>query len=209
MGDATVNSAQRAHALIRAGILSGEFPAGAMLSESTLAASMSMSRTPVRAALGRLQDEGLVRIYPKRGALVRELTVEEIRESDQVRHAFECAGVQLGDSGARQHLTVRLQDNLDGQEQALYRRDYPAFAALAMQFHRAFAELANNSTMLAFYDRLQDRQHLSIVRNSTVRGQPDLVLAEHRSLLTDAAAGDWMTFSTRLRQHQSHGNDFE
>ncbi|OBJ28982.1 GntR family transcriptional regulator [Mycolicibacter heraklionensis] len=209
MGDATVNSAQRAHALIRAGILSGEFPAGDMLSESTLAASMSMSRTPVRAALGRLQDEGLVRIYPKRGALVRELTVDEIRQSDQVRHAFECAGVQLGSLDARQLLSARLQENLDGQEQALHRRDYPGFAALAMQFHRAFVELADNATMLAFYDRLQDRQHLSIVRNSTVRGQPDLVLAEHRSLLKDAEAGDWTAFSTRLREHQSHGNDFE
>ncbi len=208
MSDATVNSAQRAHDLIRAGILSGEFPAGAMLSESALAASMSMSRTPVRAALTRLQDEGLVRIYPKRGALVRELTVDEIRESDQVRHAFECAGVQLGDPEARRQLSARLQENLDGQDQALRRRDYPGFAALAMQFHRAFVELANNSTMLAFYDRLQDRQHLSIVRNSTVRGQPDLVLAEHRSLLTDVEAGDWMTFSSRLREHQSHGNDF-
>lgn len=209
MRDVTVNSAQRAHALIRAGILSGEFAAGAMLSESTLAASMSMSRTPVRAALGRLQDEGLVRIYPKRGALVRELTVDEIRESDQVRHAFECAGVQLGNPEARHQLAALLRGNLDGQEQALYRRDYPGFAALAMQFHRAFVELANNATMLAFYDRLQDRQHLSIVRNSTVRGQPDLVLAEHRSLLKDAEAGDWMAFATRLRQHQSHGNDFE
>ncbi|UVO12616.1 GntR family transcriptional regulator [Mycobacterium sp. SVM_VP21] len=209
MGDATVNSAHRAHALIRAGILSGEFPAGVMLSESTLAASMSMSRTPVRAALGRLQDEGLVRIYPKRGALVRELTVDEIRESDQVRHAFECAGVQLGNPEARQQLSARLQENLDGQEQALHRRDYPGFAALAMQFHRAFVELADNATMLALYDRLQDRQHLAIVRNSTVRGQPDLVLAEHRSLLKDAEAGDWMAFSTRLREHQSNGNDFE
>ncbi|CAJ1506486.1 GntR family transcriptional regulator [[Mycobacterium] holstebronense] len=209
MSDVMVNSAQRAHALIRAGILSGEFPAGAMLSEATLAASMSMSRTPVRAALGRLQDEGLVRIYPKRGALVRELTVDEIRESDQVRHAFECAGVQLGDPEARQLLSARLQENLDGQEQALHRRDYPGFAVLARQFHRAFVELAGNATMLAFYDRLQDRQHLSIARNSTVRGQPDLVLAEHRSLLKDAEAGDWMAFATRLREHQSHGNDFE
>ena len=58
-----------------------------MLSESALAASLSMSRTPVRAALGRLQDEGFVTIYPQRGALVRELTADEVRESAQVRHA--------------------------------------------------------------------------------------------------------------------------
>lgn len=209
MGEATANAAQRAHAVIRAGILSGEFPPGSMLSESTLAVSMSISRTPVRAAMGRLQDEGLVRIYPKRGALVRELTAEEIRESAQVRHAFECSGVQLADPDVRRSLSTRLMENLDGQEKALHRRDYPGFAVLAMRFHRAFVELANNATMLAFYDRLQDRQYLSIVRNSTVSGQPDLVLAEHRSLLGDAGSGDWMTFSTRLREHQARGNEFE
>ncbi len=209
MAAGSANSAQHAHAVIRAGILSGEYPAGTMLSESSLAASMSMSRTPVRAALGRLQDEGLVRIYPKRGALVCELSVDEIRESAQVRHAFECAGVQLADPEARRLLGARLLGNLDGQQDALRRRDYPGFAALAMQFHRAFVELANNSTMLAFYDRLQDRQYLSIMRSSTVSGDPDLVLAEHRSLLRDAESGEWMTFATRLREHQSRGNEFE
>ncbi|MEB3069063.1 GntR family transcriptional regulator [[Mycobacterium] vasticus] len=209
MGEATSNAAQRAHSVIRAGILSGEFTVGSMLSESVLAASMSMSRTPVRAALGRLQDEGLVRIYPKRGALVRELTAAEIRESAQVRHAFECAGVQIGGPVARRELGTRLLKNVEDQEKALRAGDFPGFATLSLQFHRAFVELADNTTMLAFYDRLQDRQHLSIVRNSTIRGQPDLVLTEHRSLLTDAAAGDWTTFSTRLREHQSHGSDFE
>lgn len=202
----TRTSAQRAHTVIRAGVLSGEFPAGTMLSESALASSMSMSRTPVRAALGRLQDEGLVRIYPKRGALVCELGVDEMRESDQVRHAFECAGVQLGDPEARNLLGRRLRTNLDGQEDALRRRDYPGFATLAMQFHRAFVELTNNATMLAFYDRLQDRQYLSIVRSPTVSGNPELVLDEHRNLLCDAEAGDWTTFATRLREHQSRGN---
>src|SRR5690625_6030153 len=99
MVNAAGTVAQRAYGAIRTAILSGDHLPGAMLSESVLASSLSMSRTPVRAALGRLQDEGLVTIYPKRGALVRELTAHEVREFAQVRHALESAGVRLAEIG--------------------------------------------------------------------------------------------------------------
>lgn len=208
MGDETaVNAAGRAYADIRAAIIRGEYAPGSMLSESTLATSMSMSRTPVRAALGRLQQEGFVTIYPKRGALVRELGADEVRESAQVRHAFESAGVQLADAGAREVLGHRLAANLQQQQQALDDGDFPGFATLAMQFHRAFVELAGNSVMLSIYDRLQDRQYVSILRSPIVNRDPDRVMSEHHSLLRTAKDGDWAAFSMDLRAHQSHSND--
>lgn len=209
MSQATANAAQYAHTHIRAAILSGEFTAGSMLSESALATSLSVSRTPVRAALSRLQDEGFVTIYPKRGALVRELTAHEVREATQVRHALETEGIQLAAPDARHNLQKRLEDNLKQQKKALGRRDFHAFATLSMQFHRAFAELSNNTMMLACYDRIQDRQYLSILRNPTVSSNPDLMIDEHRALLTAAVAGDWVAFSTLLREHQSHGHTLE
>lgn len=206
----TTNAAERAHADIRAAIMRGEFAPGSMLSESTLATSMSMSRTPVRAALVRLQDEGFVTIYPKRGALVRELTAAEIRESAQVRHALELAGVQFCDHNVRRALGHQLAGNLDHQKQALHRGDFPAFATLALQFHRAFVEMTNNSIMLSVYDRLQDRQYLSIVRSApAIHGDPDRILAEHRTLVTDAQSGDWIAFSEHLRAHQSETHGIE
>jgi DNA-binding GntR family transcriptional regulator len=206
----SANAASRAYVDVRAAIMRGEYAPGSMLSESTLATSMSMSRTPVRAALLRLQDEGFVTIYPKRGALVRELTLDEIRESAQVRHALESAGVQLADADARRALGRRLSENLDKQNQVLAQDDFPAFAELAMQFHRAFVELTQNTIMLSFYDRLQDRQYLSISRKAlVVSSDPERVLAEHRSLLSAAEAGDWVSFATHLRAHQSHGHELE
>src|SRR4051812_7155696 len=97
-------AAQRAHASIRDAIVRGELEPGAMLSENELAARLSMSRTPVRAALSRLQDEGLVTIYPQRGALVRQLTDNEVREAADVRHALESAGILRSDVSSRQGL---------------------------------------------------------------------------------------------------------
>jgi DNA-binding GntR family transcriptional regulator len=203
-----VSAAERAHSWIRDAIMRGEFVPGTMLSENELAAKLSMSRTPVRAALTRLQDEGWVTIYAQRGALVRELTADEVRESAEVRNALESAGVRHASAARRAELTGLLAENLDAQATALKDRDVNAFAVLALKFHRAFAESSENRIMLALYDRLQDRQYLSIMGSAgRITDDPDLVIAEHRALLEHAARGDWIGFTTALDQHQerNHG----
>lgn len=203
-------TADRAHASIRDSILRGEFAPGTMLSENELAATLSMSRTPVRTALSRLQDEGWVTIYPQRGALVRELTVQEVREAADVRHALESAGVKRGAGDRRDRLADQLAANVDEQERALAADDFAAFAVLALRFHRAFVEMSGNHTMIAIYDRLQDRQQLSIVRSADrLLADTPQVLAEHRRLVADARRGDWATFAVHLDEHQSRSHGFE
>ncbi|GAA1594418.1 MULTISPECIES: GntR family transcriptional regulator [Kribbella] len=204
------SAADRAHAFVRGGIMDGTYPPGSMLSENEVAASLAMSRTPVRAALARLQDEGWVRIYAQRGALVRELTPAEVRESAEVRHALESAGVRRAGPRERERLREQLTGNLDEQERALNAGDFPTFTKLAMRFHRAFVELGGNATMLAMYDRLQDRQQLSIIRSADrITDDPQQVIEEHRGLLDDAEAGDWAAFATHLDEHQSRSHALE
>jgi len=204
------SAAERAHAHIREAIINSTYPPGSMLSENELAAVLSMSRTPVRAALARLQEEGWVTIYAQRGALVRELTAAEIRESAEIRHALESAGVRRGDPRQRAQLAERLGPSLDEQEKSLLRGDFPTFTTLAMQLHRAFVELAANDAMLALYDRLQDRQQLTIVHSAPrISAEPEQVVTEHRMLLADAAAGDWAAFADHLDDHQSRSHALE
>ena len=74
------DASRRAYDRIRHDIVAGTLAPGTMLSENELATELGMSRTPVRTALSRLQSEGWVTIYPQRGALVRELTADEVRE---------------------------------------------------------------------------------------------------------------------------------
>ncbi|MFT3661639.1 MAG: GntR family transcriptional regulator [Gordonia sp. (in: high G+C Gram-positive bacteria)] len=197
------SAADRALRHIRRALLTGTYPPGTMLSESALAADLGLSRTPVRAALRRLQDEGLLTIYPKRGALVRELSADEVRASAQARHALETAGVRFAEAAARTALRAELAPNLAEQERALDGGDFPAFARAAMAFHRSFVTLAGNAVMLDLYDRLQDRQMLSILRSTpSITDQPCQVLDAHRALLDDAEAGDWVSFADRLTTHQ-------
>ncbi|HVX46866.1 MAG TPA: GntR family transcriptional regulator [Mycobacteriales bacterium] len=207
---ATAGAADRAHSHLRAEIMQGRIAPGTMLSENDLAATLAMSRTPVRSALARLQDEGWVTIYPKRGALVRELTETEVRETADVRHALESAGIQRGTNDRRQFLAEQLAANVNEQSEALAGGDFAAFAVLAMRFHRTFVEMSGNSVMLSMYDRLQGRQYLSIVRSAKrITGDPQRVLAEHRTLLDDARRGDWAAFATHLKDHQARSHGLE
>ncbi|REF29675.1 GntR family transcriptional regulator [Calidifontibacter indicus] len=203
-------AADRAHAYLREEILQGRITPGTMLSESELGARLSMSRTPIRAALTRLQDEGWVTIYPQRGALVREVSEQEVWESAVVRHALESAGVQRSTASLRAPLEESLKANLAAQRDARADNDFGAFTTLAMRFHRGFVEMAGNAVMLSVYDRLQDQQALSIVRSSgTITGDPEQVLGEHRRLLDDALRGDWVAFSTHLDDHQTRSHGLE
>lgn len=201
--DGAPTAAERAHAHIRDAIVGGGLEPGTMLSENALAGELSMSRTPVRAALARLQEEGWVRIYAQRGAQVQGLSPREIRESAQLRLALESAGVFHSSEAARSDLGERMGPNLAEQERALRVGDFPAFAEAAMAFHNAFVDLADNELMSATYARLRDRQRFSLTHHAgRIIGDADHTIADHRAVLAAAVAGDTIEFTRLLDAHQ-------
>lgn len=203
-------AAARAHSGIRDRIITGIYAPGSMLSENDLAADLEMSRTPVRTALARLQDEGWVTIYAQRGALVRDFTAEEMRESAEFLQALETAGVQRAGVAQRAQMAHDLEPNLARQLEALKAGDFSTFAQLAIDFHRAFVAAAGNSLMLAAYDRLRDRQNMVIAKSGDrLAAEPDEVVFEHRAMMEYACAGDWVAFDAALSTHRSMDSDPE
>jgi DNA-binding GntR family transcriptional regulator len=198
-------AAERAHAHIRDGIIKGIYPPASMLSENELAADLEMSRTPVRTALTRLQDEGWITIYPQRGALVRHFTADELRESTEFLHALEFAGIQSADVSTRRRFADDLAANLEAQLAALKAGDFSGFSQLAIEFHRSFVVLGGNGLMLAAYDRLRDRQNLIIAKaGDRLAAEPDEVVQEHRAILEFARDGRWEELSTALYAHRAY-----
>ena len=80
---------------IRDAIVAGELGLGQPLSERALSEMLHISKTPVREALARLRLEGLVRIYPQRGACVFSLSAQEVVEMCELRLALESAALRL------------------------------------------------------------------------------------------------------------------
>ncbi len=89
------------HAVLRRDIITGRLAPRAMLSEQDIAAGFGISRTPVREAMIKLGEEGLVEIFPQYGSFVAPIKLREGFDSQFAREALECAAVEKGSMSGR------------------------------------------------------------------------------------------------------------
>ncbi len=201
---ASASASERAYAALRARVVSGAVPGGTMLSEGEVADQLGMSRTPVREAFLRLQAEGWMQLFPKRGALVRPIEPDELAEVVEARHLVESAAVRTitADDGATTALVEGLRGLVAAQRAAAESADLDTFALLDVTFHQTIADAGGNSILTAFYSSLRDRQHRITAR--TVRAGQDRVeaiLAQHTELVDLVGAGDAAGFEAALAAH--------
>ncbi|MFG3420950.1 GntR family transcriptional regulator [Micromonospora sp. NPDC048063] len=198
------SATDQAYRRIRDDILGGVFPSGTMLGEAALAAQIGVSRTPVRTALARLQDEGWITIYPKRGALVQGLSDRAIKDLADTRLILEVTSVRRASSQAREMLADRLEQAVVEQERAFRERDLDRFIELTIAFHRSFVESSRNEVMLELNDRLADRQRfLLFSHGERLLARCEAIIAEHQHLLASLRTGDITGFGDALRSHLS------
>src|SRR5262249_10586933 len=107
----TESAATRAYRATKDLILSGEIPPGSLLSEGEIADRLAVSRTPVREAFLRLETEDLLRLVPKRGAVVVPVPLTEAADVLDVRYALETASARRLREPQRE--ITRLLDDLD------------------------------------------------------------------------------------------------
>lgn len=197
-------AADRAHRTIRERIIDGTYPPGMMLSENELAQQLGVSRTPVRAALARLQDDDWITVYPKRGALVRTLDAHSVTEIAETRLVMEAAGVEHATVADRIALAQQLERVVALQQEALQCADVATFVDLAVQFHRAFVEVGHNAYLLALCERTSDRQRqLLFQQRDSLCKHEDVIIREHRELIDLLRQEDTAQFGDALRRHLS------
>jgi DNA-binding GntR family transcriptional regulator len=208
--DDALPAAERAHAAIRSGIIDGTYEPGTLLSENDLAASIGVSRTPVRAALARLREEGWITIFPQRGALVRAVTPQEMRDLTDARLTLETAGVARAGKQQRAQLAEDLAALVERQRRALARGRVAEFIELTTSFHRSFVEIGENQFLIKVARRLADRQRqLLLSERDRLLSRAEAIVAEHEELLELLADDDLSGFAEALRNHlaQTHGLD--
>lgn len=153
---------------IKRAILSGAFPPGEPLQEARLATQFGASRTPIREALQRLEADGLLTITPRRGAVVRQLTVRDFLDVNELRIILEPVAARKAASIIPEHVVSELQTihaaiNVDGSTEA----DNLALQQLDRQMHTAIAGALQNSRMTQIILNLNDM--MQIVREKDMR----------------------------------------
>jgi DNA-binding GntR family transcriptional regulator len=185
-----MSATDRAYDFAKARILDGRFPGGTFVTEGNVAAMVGLSRTPVREAFARLESEGLLRVYPKRGALVVPVSAAEVESVIEARLVVEQfaidkvirSGTDIGPGPA--HAIAR-------QEKFAAVDDLRRFMEADNQFHRTFVAAAGNPILLQLHDSMRDRQHrmgLAALARDDARTMK--ALEEHRALIEALEAGD-------------------
>lgn len=179
---------QLAYEVVRREILRGNLAPGTRLTQSDIAAQLSLSTTPVREALRRLASEDLVRIDAHRGAIVRGVDKHELREIYEIRMLLEPLAMRKA--------TLRISDEeLDRAEQLWERMndfdDVADWAEANRSFHAVFAAAAASPTLIRIVGALRDSA-ANYVRWLVV-ADPDLPARanqEHRDLLDACRSRD-------------------
>lgn len=198
-----VSAAQRAYDLTKELILSAQLPGGSLISEGEIAERAELSRTPVREAFLRLQAEGLLQLFPKRGAVVVPVAPGEAEDVLELREALEGAAVRRLSRGRAPlgELLEPLRELISVQRECAERCDYVAFAAADEAFHQGIVAASGNSLAAQFYCTLADRQRRMFLQAIRPGLQLTRVVDEHAALLGLIDAGDVDGFVRSLRAH--------
>jgi DNA-binding GntR family transcriptional regulator len=190
-----------AYAFAKQQILDGRFAGGELIGEGDVAKDLGLSRTPVREAFLRLEAEGLLRLYPKRGALVVPVSLSEVHNVMETRVLVESFAVERAARGGPQ-LHDSLARALETQAEILRSGDRAAFVEADREFHRLFVAAAGNPIILQLHDSLRDRQArmgLAALARSDARLRQ--IVEEHRTIADAVTRGDAAAAVAALGAH--------
>ncbi|MER5401083.1 GntR family transcriptional regulator [Streptomyces sp. NPDC002599] len=183
-------AADRVYAHVKQGVLERRYEGGSLLTEGELADAVGVSRTPVREALLRLEAEGLIKLYPKKGALVLPVSAQEIADVVETRQLVEEHAARKA-VPASPRLLARLEELLDRQKEQAAAGDLAAAAVTDRCFHAEIVRSGGNEILSRLYDQLRDRQLRMGV--AVMHAHPDRItktLVEHEQILQALRAGD-------------------
>jgi GntR family transcriptional regulator of vanillate catabolism len=201
----TLNATEKLRSLI----LSGGFAGHTHLTEQMACDALAMSRTPVRAALQALAQEGVLDYQPHRGFRVRSSDPDALMDAYAVRATLEGLAVRtLAEQGPDRDTIAILAGCVDEGARLLQNKpfDTPAWRAMNERFHTAIAVAAGNDTLTAALRLAQGAPLAAMSVIADLRPEPDLSLlhqaqADHEAILLALRTGQSARAEMRMREH--------
>lgn len=144
---------------LRNAILKGELQPGERLMEIQLAQKLGVSRTPVREALRKLELEGLVLMMPRKGAVVADITIQDLEDVLEVRTALEELAVQKACDTITEEQLKELKRAANEFKRCAESEDILACAEADMQFHEVIYGATNNKRLQQMLTNLREQMY--------------------------------------------------
>ncbi len=186
----TASLEEQVTSTLEAAILTGKLAAGTALTEQSLSVRLGVSRTPIRAALHTLAEEGLINLVPNRGAVVVGVTREDLIDIYKIRMRLEGLASALAAERISREDLATLRESVELAEFYISRNDAEHLKELDTQFHaiiyRASGNRMLNKTLSELHRNITSYRKMSLA----VPGRLERSVGEHREILKAIEAGD-------------------
>ena len=193
-----------AYLRLREAIVDGRFQPNERLVEADLARTFGAGRTAIRAALVRLDQEGLVERQPNRGARVRLVSDREALEIEEVRVALEQMLARHAATRTTQSDVADLRRMLKEMTDRVQAGDPLGYSELNAQFHEMIWAIAGQSVAATLVANLKSQSIRFQYRTILQPGRPERSLREHALIVESLASGDPDASEAAMREHLSH-----
>jgi DNA-binding GntR family transcriptional regulator len=192
---------QRVYDYLRDAILANRLSPGSELNEVALAASLGVSRGPLREAIRHLTAEGLVTERPRRSAIVSALSREEFIEAYQVREALEILAVRLAVNRLEESTIALLEQLIDEMEQSAKQDNPAAFFDENARFHNLLVQASGNRKLTEMHRQLAGQMGRYQMPSLALRGSLHRSIAEHRAIVSALRARDVKRATHLISEH--------
>ena len=180
-----------AYRIIKKRVLSNELPGGFQVLEDDLARDLNMSRTPVREALVRLDNEGLIELIPRHGMRVTPISLRDVREAYQLLGFLETAAAEMiAQRDPKQSEVAALRSEVAAMSEGLSAEDIEAWAEADERFHRLLVSLSGNSRLARIANTLLDQTERFRRFTMRLRKSPIQFVSTHAELVDLISQGN-------------------
>ncbi|MFV1956427.1 MAG: GntR family transcriptional regulator [bacterium] len=192
-------------ASIKTAIIKGKFKPGEKISEGDLAESMGISRTPLREAFRKLENEGFITIIPRKGAIVTGIDPEEANDLYIIKGTLEGLAARLATPNIKEKDIEKLEKINNELRELIDSNDLEAFYRLHRKFHMLFVKLSGNKRLIQMISNLNDHFKRFGIVSLTLPGQFEQTLQQHEEIIEAFKEGDKLAAEEKVKRNVQTG----
>jgi DNA-binding GntR family transcriptional regulator len=151
--------------------------------ETQISQKLGVSRTPLREAISRLGQEGLLEIVPRHGTFVRKQSVNEILESLDIREVLEGLAARLAARHATPEIIQKMKGCFSGFSPKNVENSIKDYAQQNVRFHHLVIQASQNRRLIGIIRNLYDQMDMVRLHTIVLPGRARKSLAEHREII--------------------------
>lgn len=192
---------EKVYQLLKDMIINGELSPGIRLQEDFLVEKIGTSKTPIKMALAKLENEGLILRVPRRGTYVTEINQEAARNVYLVREMLEALAARLSASNLTEEEMGYLRNLLLKMEDKLEQNKYRDFVTLDEEFHKIIIASAKHDLLSKILSDLFNIIKMFKLRSASLSGRTRKAFQEHKKLLSALERRDPNDSENAMREH--------